>query len=244
MQRLHRKRIEIATKLWSQILRGAFASREELVDTLRKEYERASIEPIRGKSKRNAHDKELVVVYLVGKHGLGIDPEEYSKVYKKLFDLELKCEEAIDRVLSGEDPKEVFNDLFGEITEDIVFRVVRTAYVAALLEFMDEDKLIDLLARLEEGMPELSDRFRRFKKFYIAFRIAEAIVAREIRNRLEKEALKHALCIKFGAEKSAPSDNEVRMIATEVLGMPEYLVNDVLKARDLELKPYVGKRRK
>lgn len=235
MQALHRRRIEIAVKLWGRILQGAYNSREELVSDLEREYRRARLEPIRGKSKRLAYDKELTVVYLVGKYGLGINPEDYPKVYRRLFDLEIKCEEALRRILKGEDARRVLEALFPEVTEDVVFRVVRLAYVAALLEFAEEEDLVRLLGAIESSMPELTDRIRRFKKFYIAFRLAEAIAAREVRNRLEKEALKHALCIKFGAERLAPPDREIRLIATEVLGMPEYLVNDVLKARRLEL---------
>ena len=235
MQSLHRKRIEIAIKLWSKILQGTYSSRSELVKDLESEYKRAKLEPIRGKSRRNAYDKELTVVYLVGRYGLGLEPREYPKVYRRLFELELKCEEALGRILGGEDPNTVMRDVFDRVTEDLVFRVIRLAYVSVLLEFSSENCLIKLLSAFEKAMPSLHDRFRRFKKFFVAFRIAEAIVAREVRNRLEKEALKHALCLKFGAEKSAPPDEEIRLIATEVLGMPEYIVNDVLKARNIEL---------
>mgnify|MGYP000150217433 CR=1 FL=1 len=237
MQRLHRKRIEVATKLWGLILKGYFSSREDLCAALKNEYRRLGIEPIRGKSKIKAYDKELATVYLVGKYGLGISPYDYPKVFKKFFSLELSCEAALDRILSGENPRIVMEEIFNEVTEDIIFRVIRLTYISVLLEFKEEEILIELLKAFEDSYPELSERFRRFKKFYIAFRIAEAIVARDVRNRLEKEALKHALCLKLNATRAAPSDNEVRMIATEVLGMPEYIVNDVLKAQNIELEP-------
>ena len=236
MQRVHRRRIEAAIDIWSMILKDRFGSREELVKYLRKVYERASLEPIRGRSKLNAYDKELVTVYLVGKYGLGIDYNEYEGVVERLLGLEARCERALDEILAGAPAREAILRHLGSLSEDAVFRVIRLAYVAALLEFRREEDLIRLLARLEEEFPEYEKKLKGFKKYYVAFRIAEAIAAGEIRNRLEKEAYKHALCMRLNAAKLAPPDDQIRFIATEILGVKEFEVNDVLRMEGIELQ--------
>ena len=65
--------------------------------------------------------------------------------------------------------------------------------------------------------------------------IAEMIVIGEVRNRLEKETLKHVLCMKFKASKSAPSDSFIREIAVNVLKAKEFEVNTALKLEKIEL---------
>jgi len=235
VQNLYRRRIEIAQKIWSRLLQGYYKDRKELIRVVEREYKNAEIEPIRGRSKIKQYEKELTTLYLLGKYGLGLSPEEYSKVFDKFFRMEMLCEKAYRDILTGKQPSEVFHEIFGTTSEDIVFRVIRLAYIMVLLGFEGEETLIQLLDRINESLPELSERIKRFKKFYVALRIAEAIATRKVRNRLEKEALKHALCLRLKAEKSAPSDDEIRLIATEVYGLPEYLVNDVLKAKNIEL---------
>ena len=64
--------------------------------------------------------------------------------------------------------------------------------------------------------------------------MAEQIAGGMIRNRIEKETLKHALCLKFNAVKSAPSDSFVREIATKVLKADEFRVNDTLSMVSIE----------
>lgn len=235
MRGVYRDRIEACVDIWSAILKGRIKSRERAVETLREVYKRRNVEPLRGRTKIDIFDKEMATLYLVGRYGLGLG-DEYGELYEKIFGRELRCERALERILGGEDPRSVIGEELGEINENLVFRVIRLTFTAALLGFRSEDSLVELLSRLEEAFPEYRKRFLGFKKFYIAFKIAEGIAAGEVRNRLEKEALKHALCIKFNARKSAPPDSLIREIAVGVLKVDEFRVNDALKVDNIELK--------
>jgi len=234
MQKLHRERIEVALSIWSEILKGNIGSREELVNRLKSQYIRNNIEPIRGKTKINIYDKELATVYLVGRYGLGLDSKEYEKYFQTLFKKEYLCEKAIEQILSGENPKKVIQKLFGKADEDIVFRILRIVATGVFLDFKTEDDLLNLIKIFEKEFPVYGKKFDGFKKFYIAFKMAEQIAGGMIRNRIEKETLKHALCLKFNAVKSAPSDSFVREIATKVLKADEFRVNDTLSMVSIE----------
>lgn len=216
-------------------MKGEFSSREQLVDYIEKLYELNEIEPIRGKTKINIYDKELATVYLVGRYGLGLDDEEFSR-FIDLFPIEYKAEKVIEHVFEGANPRRAMLDEYGEIDENTVFRVLRLAMTAVLLGFMSEERFIDLLEKFEETFEEYRRKIQGFKRFYIAFRLAEEVAAGNIRNRIEKEAFKHALCLRLRAEKVAPPDALVREIAINVLGAPEYKVNDALRVGSVEAK--------
>ncbi|RLE73098.1 MAG: hypothetical protein DRJ37_01215 [Thermoprotei archaeon] len=235
MYDVHRRRIEACTYIWSILLKGKFKRREQVVAFLEKVYKEYDIEPIRGKTKIEIFDKEMATLYLVGKYGLGLNPDDYGEIFNNIFTVELRSEEAAISILSGADPEKVIREKMGEVNENLIFRVIRLVFTASLLGFRDEKDLVKLLEKLEERFPQYGKRFLRFKKFYIAFRIAEGVAMGKIRNRLEKEALKHALCIKLNATRAAPSDSLVREIAVNVLKADEIEVNDALKIDKIEL---------
>ena len=236
MRALHGRRIEACISLLSEILRGEVRNREEAVRRLEEIYNSSGLEPIRGWTKINIFDKEMCTAYLVAKYGLGLDPGEYERLYKRYFYIETGAERAAERIRAGEDPAKVIREELGEVNENLVFRVARLEATAALLGFKSEEGLAELLRRLEEAFPELKRKINGFRKFYIAFRVAQEIVAGNIRNRLEKEAFKHALCIKLNAEKAAPSDEFVREIAVNVLKARESYVNNALSLKGIEAK--------
>jgi len=226
---IHRKRVSVCTKLWGDILKGRFENRGDLVKALERLYEAEDVEPLRGKTKINIYDKEMATLYLVGKYGLGIMPDEYSEVYEKFFYPEIKYETVYYAILNGRAVDEVFRDVFGYIDENLVFRVIRLIFTGVVLGFDKENNLLEVLRKISDELPKLKPRIDGFLKFYIAFRIAEKIAAGEIRSRLEKEALKHSLCVKFNAVKSAPPDQLIREIAVNVLKVDEYIVNRAFK---------------
>ncbi|MEM0366487.1 MAG: DUF2192 domain-containing protein, partial [Acidilobaceae archaeon] len=87
--------------------------------------------------------------------------------------------------------------------------------------------------------PEKSKTIKNYIKFYIAFKIAEAISNGEVRDRISKEALKHALALEFKLEKRGlPDDSYIRMIAREVFNIPEKILNNILTARSLKHKKF------
>ena len=234
MQRLHKDRIEVALNLWSKIMKGEIRTRKELILNLKEQYITNKIEPIRGKTKINIYDKELATVFLVGKYGLGLEEEDYKEYFYTLFKKETLCEKAIKEILNGKNPREIIIKFFGKIDEDIIFRILRLQATGIFLEFKEEDTLVELIKIFEKSFPEFIKKIEGFKKFYIAFKMAEQIAGGNIRNRIEKETLKHALCLKFNAIKSAPSDSFVREIATNVLKAEEFKVNDTLSMINIE----------
>lgn len=235
---LHAKRIEACLDLISRALRGELPSRDYLVKELGRTYEERNIEPIRGWSKINIFEKELCTVYVVAKYGLGLDPHEYNDFYSRFLNLELKAERAAERMKAGEGVEAVEEEM-GSADENSVFRVLRLEATAVLLGFKDEGGLATLLTKIEEGLPHLGPKVTGFKKFYIAFRVAQAIAAGIVSTRMEKEALKHALCIKFNASKAAPSDDFIREIAVRVLNLNERAVSTALA---LKHQTVAGKR--
>lgn len=234
MRALHARRIEACISLLSEILRGEVKSRKEAVKRLRETYDSSGLEPIRGWTKINIFDKEMCTAYLVAKYGLGLDPGEYGKLYEEIFYVEAGAERAAERIRAGDEPARAISEELGDANENLIFRVARLEATAVLLGFKGEEGLVELLRRLEAAFPELKRKINSFRKFYIAFRVAQEIVAGNLRNRLEKEAFKHALCIKLNAEKAAPSDEFVREIAVNVLKAKESYVNNALSLKGIE----------
>uniref|UniRef100_A0A7C1P6Q5 DUF2192 domain-containing protein n=1 Tax=Thermofilum pendens TaxID=2269 RepID=A0A7C1P6Q5_THEPE len=223
---LHKERVEVAVNIWGEILNGSVSTRKELVELLREAYETGRIEPIRGKTKIDIYDKELATVFLVGKYGLGLE-EELEKV-RDLFGIEYAAYTVLEKVMKGEDPRRATEEVFEKVDENMVFRVLRLAMTAVALGFMLEDEFLRVLLAFEKSFPEYAPNFLGFKRFYIAYKLAESIAKGEVRNRIEKEALKHAMCLRLGSEKAAPPDWFVREIAVKVLKVPEHRVNDAL----------------
>lgn len=240
MRRVHARRIEACIDLVSRALKGEIENREEAVKELERLYRALKIEPIRGWAKINLFDKEMCTVYVVAKYGLGLDVNEYKDLYERILGIELKAERAAERIKAEEGASAIAEEL-GFVDENTVFRIARLEATAVLLGFKPEDGLVLLLDRLSELFPGLNHKIASFKKFYIAFKIAQGIAEGTVRTRLEKEALKHALCIKFKAEKAAPSDDFIRELAINVLKLQErYVANAVsLKTPEEEIEEQV-----
>jgi hypothetical protein len=240
VRRVHARRIEACIDLVSRALKGEIENREEAVKELERLYRALKIEPIRGWAKINLFDKEMCTVYVVAKYGLGLDVNEYKDLYERILGIELKAERAAERIKAGEGASAIAEEL-GFVDENTVFRIARLEATAVLLGFKPEDGLVLLLDRLSELFPGLNHKIASFKKFYIAFKIAQGIAEGTVRTRLEKEALKHALCIKFKAEKAAPSDDFIRELAINVLKLQErYVANAVsLKTPEEEIEEQV-----
>ena len=62
---------------------------------------------------------------------------------------------------------------------------------------------------------------RKYTRYYIAARLAQAIAAGIVRSRIAKEAFKQALAAKIGLEKIMPDDEYVEYIASTVFGVPK-----------------------
>lgn len=230
----HKERLEAAVEIWGEILNGSVTTREQLAELLRQVYTSSDIEPIRGKTKIDIYDKELATVFLVGKYGLGLE-EELEK-YQHLFSVEIAASRVLENILNGDDPRKALAEHFYRVDENAVFRVLRLAMTANVLNYMSEEQFLKVLQKFEASFPEYSSNFLGFKRFYIAYKLAESIARGDVRNRIEKEALKHALCLRLGTEKAAPPDWLVREVAVKVLRVPEHRANDSLSMSREEQK--------
>ena len=235
MRQVHAKRVEACIDLISKALRGEIETREEAVRELERLYRVSRIEPIRGWSKINLFEKELCTVYVVAKYGLGLEVDEYRDLYERVLWLETRAERAAERIKAGEGVNAMLEEL-GSTDENTIFRVARLEATAVLLGFKPEEELVLLLNRLSELFPELAQRITGFKRFYVAFKVAQAVAEGAVRTRLEKEAMKQALCIKLGAEKAAPSDEFIREIALKVLKLEERRIVKAVSANSADAR--------
>jgi hypothetical protein len=74
----YKRRIQVAVSILSELSKKAGElTRPQVVEILRRTYEKQGLQPIRGKAlPQDIYDKELATVYVVGKHGLNLH-EEY-----------------------------------------------------------------------------------------------------------------------------------------------------------------------
>ena len=81
--------------------------------------------------------------------------------------------------------------------------------------------------------PDMEKTIRKYARFYVAFRTAEAIAKGEIKNKIEKEAFKQSLALRLGLEKIIPDDNYVYIIAREVFKVPDNVLRKILKVKEV-----------
>ncbi len=237
----YRKRIQIAVNILGEVLkRGEQLTRKDVVEYLRKTYEKNKLVPLKGKATPpDIYDKEMASLYVVGKYGLGLD-EEYPGLFSKIFYLEEIFEEVIEKIKAGE-YESARNMLKGAspsgvIDSNTVARMLRTAFTKTVLGFIDENEFSEILKKTAEAIPEEERTVRNYTRFYIAYRIAEAIYRGEIRNKTYKEAFKRALALRLGFPQSTPSDEYVAVIAREVFNIPDHILEKLLKLKKEETK--------
>ncbi|MEM4575954.1 MAG: DUF2192 domain-containing protein [Candidatus Nezhaarchaeales archaeon] len=228
MNRAYRLHVDACNDVLSLMLAGSIVTRSETVERLSEAYRKRGIGPIRGWTSKNLYDKELAMVYIVGKYGLGIEIDEHQTL-SQIFSLEIKCEKILQKLLNGSKPSDAIREVAGDVSKNTIFRVLRLLLTAVVLGFEDEEKLLKIHKALAEEFKEYERGFRSFIKFYIALRIAEKIALRKVKSRNEKEALKLSMCLRTKAERMAPSDELISLIAKEVFGVPKRIVERVLR---------------
>ncbi|MGC9072116.1 MAG: DUF2192 domain-containing protein [Acidilobus sp.] len=231
-------RAEALVGVWNELISswesGENVTREKAMEALKAEYLRLSISPIKGSVEpTDLYDKELTSLYIVGKYGMGLD-EQYPEIFDAVFPMESKIESSIDALL-GEEPtkaKDKVLALLGEVDGNIVARLLRMALTKIYFGFAGDDLMKRLSDALSAAFPERAEDVNRFLRFYAAFRVALAIEQGEARDRVTKEAFKHAMAIQLGRGKETlPSDEYVAKIASEVLKVPTKVLRQVLSLR-------------
>ncbi len=164
---------------------------------------------------------------------MGLD-EQYPEIFDSIFSTESKIEQSIDSLLR-DDPSKARDKvlaLMGEVDGNGVARMLRMALTKIYFGFAEEDLMKRLSDAVSKAFPERAEDVNRFLRFYAAFRLALAIERGEVRDRITKEAVKHAMALQLGKGKETlPSDDYVAKIASEVLKVPARVLRQVLSAR-------------
>jgi len=223
----YRDRVEACNEVLARVLAERLSDREKVVDLLRESYERRGIEPLRGWSAYNLYDKEMALLYVLGKYGLGLDWSEYPYL-SSVFWKEEAYERAYRDILAGVPVEEALRSRVGEASQEAVFRVLRLAVSLVVMGFEPEDNLAKAFHASMRDLEQYRHNFFTFMRFYVALRTAERIAMGEIRSRREKEAFKLSLCLRMGAQGMAPPDELIRLIARSVFKVSERRLSRVL----------------
>ncbi len=230
---VHKARIEAAMEIISRILREKITERKRVVKLVEEVYRSKALQPIRGKAwPHDIWDKEVATVYVVAKYALNIHEEEPS-IFHKVFSVEEALEEVADTILDTSRPREekvrmVKFLLGGSLDSNTFARVFRVVATAVLLGFRSENDIEKLLKLTAQLFPEQSETARKYARYYIALRTAEAIARGVIRDRIAKEAFKQALAARIGLEKIIPDDEYIGYIAKTLFSLPEKKLRNVL----------------
>ncbi len=230
---VYKTRIAAATEILSRLLREHIVDRSLAADILRAVYEERGLKPIMGAATPpDIYDKELATLYVVAKYGLGLDEEE-PRWFASLFNRELVFEEAAKLIASRRASRQELEKLLGQsLDENLLARILRVVTTKVLLGYASEDDLITLLRAIPETLPDFAKVARKYARFYIALRVAEAIATSEVRDRISKEALKQALAARIGLEKVIPDDRYIAIIAHKLFNIPRGRLARILKLEE------------
>jgi len=216
----YRDHVEACNEVLAKVLASRIEDRGTVVEMLKRSYEARGIEPLRGWSAQDLYDKEMALLYALGKHGLGLSFFEYPFL-TKVFSKEVACEEAYRDVLAGAPIEAAIRERLGEFTQEGVFRMLRLAVSLVVLSFEPEGNLAKVFQRAYQELSSLRQNLFSFMRFYIALRTAERIASGEVRSRSEKEAFKLALCLRMGASRMAPPDDLIKLVSRSVFKVAE-----------------------
>ncbi len=215
------------TSLWEE---HGNATREQAIEVLKEEYAKRGLSPIKGSAEpSDLYDKELTSLYIMGKYGMGLE-QQYPELFDSVFSVEIKIDQASELLISkGQSARDAVTALLGQMDGNTVARLLRMALTKIYFGFSDEELIRSLATAITQAFPDRSDDVNRFLKFYSAFTIAEAIEEGSVRDRVSKEALKHALALRLGKGKEIfPSDRYIAKIASDVFGVPTRVLRQIL----------------
>ena len=234
--RITRRRIAVLTDIWVKLLDRVDAElsfdRDDLKKLLEDMYNMEGLSPIKGKATPpDIFEKELVSLYVVGKYGMQLY-EDLPEIFDRLFYNEMKYDEAVSYLLEEEPEKarRLVEMMFGEVTMNLLAKIFRVMVVRELFGFNGEEKFAALIASAAKAFPELEDGIKKYLRFYIAIKVADAIARGEIRDRITKEVWKQALALRLGYDKSViPDDAYIAHIAREVFKVPRRVLVRLLR---------------
>ncbi len=238
---VHRERVKAAIEALKKIFSRQSITRSEAVKILQEVYRANAVTPIRGKAwPEDLWDKEMATLYAIAKYVLRLDAEN-PDVFHQVFGVEEALEDAANAVLGEEDPEAAKRYLGfflgGSLDDNTIARMLRVIATQVVLGIRREEDIERLLARLPKIAPELEDIARKYTRYYIALRVAQAIASGEVRNRIDKEAYKQALAAKIGLGRVIPDDDYIASIALSVYRVPRDILYSILSVKEQVKEP-------
>lgn len=226
VKEIYKERVKVLTDLWSRILEDQSLTREDVVKLLKESYEEKGIKPIRGFKAEELYEKELISLYVVGKDGLGLF-EEYKSLFNKLFSFEITYDEALGLILENR-PFEAYEKLNKD--KGNLAKSLRVIFTETIFSFKPEDLLFTALRNLNNtNVDELKHTAVSFSRFYTAFKLAEGIAERSIKDKISLEAMKKAIAISIGIPYPLPKPNYISLIATEVFNVNQKILKRIFE---------------
>jgi len=231
-----RKRLKILVDVWGEIMSraGESLTRSEVIEILKERYRKDGVEPVKGAANpSDIYERDLIALYIVGVEGLGIVAELPNHVLE-IFEQERRYLEAADLILG-----EGSDDIRGRLTEVLgtqpdsstISKIFRVELLRYYYGFKDRDDMPRIIEALSRAFPEEERTFRRLSKFYIAVKVAEAIIKGDARDWTTKEAIKQAIAVKLGSPRALPDDSYISKIMYTVFGVKASKYSRTLRVR-------------
>lgn len=224
VKEIYKERVKVLTDLWSKILQQDNLSRERAIDMLRESYEEKGIKPIRGFKAEDLYEKELISLYVVGKDGLGLY-EDYKSLFERILNPEITYDQALNLILEDK-PIEAYEKLNKD--KGNVAKSLRVIFVETIFSFKPEELLFKALRNLNNSnFDDLKHTAISFSRFYTAFKIAEGIAEKSIRDKMSLEAMKKVIAINIGISYPSPKQEYISLIATEVFNINQKILKRI-----------------
>lgn len=225
-------KLKIASTILNKVVKREDLSRTQLVRILRMFYKKYKVKPFKGKANpQDLYDKELTTLYIIGKYGLKLD-QEYPDFFENVFYVEYTLDKCVQMIMDNnyEKARELLKTISPSnvVDSNMIARLLRIPFTKLVFGFIDEESFAKTLIKTREAFPEEEASVRNYVKFYIAFRIAEAISKGLVREPGLKEALKKSIGIRLGFPKILPSDSYIAVVAKEVFGVKDSVLKKVL----------------
>lgn len=228
---IKRKRISVLVNVWSKILKEGITSREIVVDLLRRSYEEAGVEPIRGSSfSPDIYDKDMASLYIVGKLGLGIDKELDRTILDKIFPVETMIEGIVDKILKVSDYEELCRsdeNICKALDDKLVARILRYVFTLYYFGFIDKNTFFSFMRKAYQVLKPMEETIRRFAKFVIAYEVGRKISENEVKNKLDINMVKNTVALEIGIPNALPSLGYIADVAKHFFELPHNLVNSL-----------------
>ncbi len=222
---IKRRRISVLVNVWGSIVKDSKIDRDGVVEILRREYESAGVEPIRGSSKPpDIYDKEMISLYIIGKWGLGIDREVGKEFMGRIFSKEIAMEKVIEGIKNTNSFDELckaVEDICKSIDDGFIARVLRFVFTLYYFGFINNAELISILRKSYNIFVNNRETIQRFVKFYIAYEVGQKIASRDIKNSLDLNMNKNILALEIGIPKTLPSTSYISEVARHFFNMPK-----------------------